>query len=57
MNVMPGSYQNPYIFDALSLAHQARKALKKKSESIDLSKKKPNMSVAAAAAGKLLRQS
>ena len=50
---MPSTYQsvNPYIiFDAT--AH-SKKAMKKKSESIDLSKKKSNVSVAAA----LLRQS
>jgi len=45
---MPSSYQsvNPYIiFEANALN---KKAMKKKSESIDLSKKKANMSVAAA---------
>jgi len=50
---MPGSYQsvNPYIiFD--QNAH-TKKAMKKKSESIDLSKKKASVSLAAA----LLRQS
>jgi hypothetical protein len=44
----PSSYQsvNPYIiFDPCS---QSKKAMKKKSESIDLSKKKANVSVAAA---------
>ncbi len=44
---MPGSYQsvNPYIiFDA----NTHKKAMKKKSESIDLSKKKANVTVAAA---------
>ena len=50
---MPGSYQsvNPYIIFDQS-AH-TKKAMKKKSESIDLSKKKANVSLAAA----LLRQS
>ena len=50
---MPGTYQsvNPYIiFEANA---QSKKSMKKKSESIDLSKKKTNVTVAAA----LLRQS
>ena len=49
---MPGSYQsvNPYI---IFEANTHKKAMKKKSESIDLSKKKANVTVAAA----LLRQS
>ena len=45
---MPGSYQsvNPYIIFEVNPLN--KKAMKKKSESIDLSKKKANMSVAAA---------